>query len=78
MIRQFSCAMADFLLRFRPPMFICGFIALLVALPGFAKDKADLLIVHGTVVTMDAQRRVIDDGAIAVLGDSIVAVGKSS
>jgi 5-methylthioadenosine/S-adenosylhomocysteine deaminase len=78
MIRQFSCAMTDFLLRFRPPMFICSFVALLVALPGFAKDKADLLIVHGVVVTMDAQRRVIDDGAIAVLGDSIVAVGKSS
>src|SRR6202041_2287221 len=78
MIRQFCCAMTDFLLRFRPPMFICSFVALLVALPGFARDKADLLIVHGTVVTMDPQRRVIDDGAIAVLGDSIVAVGKSA
>ena len=27
---------------------------------------------------MDAQRRVIDDGAVAILGDSIVAVGKSA
>jgi 5-methylthioadenosine/S-adenosylhomocysteine deaminase len=40
-----------------------------------AKEKADLLIMGGTVVTMDAQRRVIADGAVAVRGDSIVAVG---
>jgi 5-methylthioadenosine/S-adenosylhomocysteine deaminase len=40
-----------------------------------AKEKADLLVVGGTVVTMDAQRRVIEDGAIAVRGDSILAVG---
>ena len=78
MIRQFCCAMTDFLLRFRSPVFICSFVALLAALPSFAKDKADLLVVHGTVVTMDAQRRIIDDGAVAVLGDSIVAVGKSA
>ena len=78
MIRQFCCAMLGFLLRFRSPVLICSFVALLAALPGFAKDKADLLVVHGTVVTMDAQRRVIDDGAVAILGDSIVAVGKSA
>src|SRR5271168_987299 len=41
----------------------------------FAKEKADLLITGGTVITMDAQRRVIDDGAVAIRGDSIVAVG---
>jgi 5-methylthioadenosine/S-adenosylhomocysteine deaminase len=40
-----------------------------------AKEKVDLLITGGTVVTMDAQRRVIEDGAVAVRGDSIVAVG---
>ncbi len=36
----------------------------------------DLLISGGTVVTMDAQRRVIEDGAVAIQGDSIVAVGQ--
>jgi 5-methylthioadenosine/S-adenosylhomocysteine deaminase len=36
----------------------------------------DLLITGGIVVTMDAQRRVIEDGAVAVRGDSIVGVGK--
>src|SRR6202041_1693378 len=59
-------------------VFICGLILLLAVSPSYARDKADLLIVHGTVVTMDAHRRVIDDGAIAVLGDSILAVAKSS
>lgn len=38
------------------------------------KQKVDLIVAGGTVVTMDAERRVIDDGAVAVTGDSIVAV----
>jgi 5-methylthioadenosine/S-adenosylhomocysteine deaminase len=36
-------------------------------------DDADLLI-EGTVITMDPDRRVIRDGAVAVSGDRIVAV----
>lgn len=36
----------------------------------------DTLIAGATIVTMDAERRVITDGAVAILGDSIVAVGK--
>jgi 5-methylthioadenosine/S-adenosylhomocysteine deaminase len=39
------------------------------------REKVSLLIEGGTVVTMDASRRVIDDGAIAVRGDTIVEVG---
>ncbi|MBI3949068.1 MAG: amidohydrolase [Acidobacteria bacterium] len=39
---------------------------------------ADLLIDNGLVVTMDKDRRVIKNGAVAVLGDRIVGVGKSS
>jgi len=38
-------------------------------------EKADLLVTNGTVVTMDGQRRVIEDGAVAVKDDSIIAVG---
>lgn len=36
----------------------------------------DLFISGGTVVTMDAEFRVIEDGAVAVEGDSITGVGK--
>jgi 5-methylthioadenosine/S-adenosylhomocysteine deaminase len=50
-------------------------VALLFSPTAFAKDKVDLLVTGGTVVTMDAQRRVIEDGAVAIRGDSIVAVG---
>ncbi|MGH9712528.1 MAG: amidohydrolase family protein [Candidatus Acidiferrales bacterium] len=50
-------------------------IALLFVLSAAAKEKVDVLVTGGTVVTMDAQRRVIVDGAVAVRGDSIVAVG---
>src|ERR1700722_8389578 len=38
----------------------------------------DLFVKGGTVVTMDAEFRVIEDGAVAIEGDSIVAVGKRS
>ncbi len=36
---------------------------------------ADLIVTGGTVITMDAARRVIPDGAVAVTGERIVAVG---
>ena len=39
------------------------------------RRQVDLLILGGTVVTMDGTRRVIDDGGIAVTGGRIVAVG---
>jgi 5-methylthioadenosine/S-adenosylhomocysteine deaminase len=35
----------------------------------------DLLITGGTVVTMDKARRVIENGAVVIRGDKIVAVG---
>jgi 5-methylthioadenosine/S-adenosylhomocysteine deaminase len=38
----------------------------------------DILIQHGVVVTMDGTRRVIEDGAVAIKGDRIVAVGTSA
>ncbi len=40
--------------------------------------SVDLLITGGTIVTMDADRRVIENGFIAVRGDSIVAIGPSA
>jgi 5-methylthioadenosine/S-adenosylhomocysteine deaminase len=56
-------------------LFICGCIGLLFSKPASAKEKADLLVTGGTIVTMDAQRRVIEDGTVAVRGEGIVAVG---
>ena len=38
----------------------------------------DLLIVGGTVVTMDKDRRLIENGAIAIDKDKIVEVGSSA
>ncbi len=38
---------------------------------------AELLLVHGTVVTVDATRRIIEDGAVAIRDDRIVDVGTS-
>jgi 5-methylthioadenosine/S-adenosylhomocysteine deaminase len=38
----------------------------------------DLVVTHGTIVTMDPARRVIDDGVIAVNGDSIAFVGTAA
>ena len=43
-----------------------------------AIENADLLIVGGTIVTMDETRRVIENGAIAVVKDKIAAVGTTA
>src|ERR1051325_8801390 len=39
------------------------------------RQPAELLVVGGTIVTMDQTRRVIEDGGIAVSGGRIVAIG---
>jgi 5-methylthioadenosine/S-adenosylhomocysteine deaminase len=39
-------------------------------------EPCDVLIDGGTVITMDAERRVLADGAIAIRGSDIVAVGR--
>jgi 5-methylthioadenosine/S-adenosylhomocysteine deaminase len=55
------------------PLILC---ALLFAGAARAqRERADLLITGGTVVTMDPARRVVEDGAVAVRGDIIIAVG---
>ncbi|MCW6535918.1 amidohydrolase family protein [Sphingomonas lycopersici] len=41
-------------------------------------EPADILITAGTIVTMDPARRVIDDGAVAIVGNRIAAVGTTA
>jgi 5-methylthioadenosine/S-adenosylhomocysteine deaminase len=38
----------------------------------------DLLLAHGTVVTMDPDRRIIEDGAVAITGDRIAAIASTA
>ncbi|MGC0775479.1 MAG: amidohydrolase [Candidatus Acidiferrum sp.] len=62
----------------------CAAIFLGGALRTFARPHAqakpanfvDLLITGGTVVTMDANRRIIENGYVIVKGDTILAVGE--
>ncbi len=56
-------------------------ISLLLIVPQaiFGQRKAvDLIISGGTIVTMDAAKRVIENGAVAVKNDKIVGVGTSA
>ena len=39
------------------------------------RERVDLIVSGGTIVTMDGARRVIDNGAIAVVHGRIVAIG---
>ena len=41
------------------------------------QEPVDLLINHGLVVTMDRERHLISDGAVAIADGAIVAVGKT-
>ena len=45
---------------------------------GSAKSKTDLIVAGGIFLTMDGPRTIYDDGAVAVKGDTIVAVGTRS
>ena len=46
--------------------------------PSTSPRQVDLLVLHAILVTMDGERRIILDGAIAVQGDRIAGVGKSA
>ena len=60
-------------------MFICVSLILMTMLPNATaqtrRQPVDLLVVGGTIVTMDQERRIIPDGGIAVSQGRIVAIG---
>ena len=55
------------------PFIVCAFLT-----SQMHKEKADLLINGGTVVTINASRTILDDGTIVIKGDGIIAVGPRS
>jgi cytosine/adenosine deaminase-related metal-dependent hydrolase len=52
-----------------------GALALLLAAPGCATEKADLVIKNAHILTMDGSKTAYENGVIAVVGDSIAAIG---
>ncbi|HEV7643477.1 MAG TPA: amidohydrolase [Pyrinomonadaceae bacterium] len=64
----------------RKTLFLLGlFTLLLLATSIFAqKTPVDMIVRGGTVVTMNAEKQVIENGAVAVKGGKIVAVGSSA
>jgi len=61
----------------RPALLTCLALALFGCGGSAAGDRerVDILITGGTVITMDSSRRVLEDGAVAITGDRIVAIG---
>lgn len=62
-------------------MHISRYVLIFSIFPMFAlaqpeKETADLVVTGGTVVTMDGARTIYQDGAVAIKGDTIVAVGE--
>ena len=65
-------------------VFVCVALVFFGAMKICAQEPAsakpanfvDLLITGGTVVTMDANRRIIENGYVIIKGDTIVAVGE--
>jgi 5-methylthioadenosine/S-adenosylhomocysteine deaminase len=50
-------------------------LASAASLAAASGERVDLLVTGGTVVTMDGELRVIENGAVAIRGERIVAVG---
>ncbi|MBL8186901.1 MAG: amidohydrolase [Acidobacteria bacterium] len=62
---------------------IVGLIVAMLVLSGQRRvvtsaTSIDLLIMGGTVVTMDGERRVFDNGFVAIRGERIIAVGDAA
>jgi 5-methylthioadenosine/S-adenosylhomocysteine deaminase len=56
-------------------VFVLPFLFLSFLSSQVAKEKVDLIVSGGIVVSMDGKRTIYEDGAVVVAGDSIVAAG---
>ena len=66
-------------MRFLSSVFSAAVLVLpLAALAQPALQRADLIITHGHVVTMNARREIIEDGAVVIRGSRIIAVGPAA
>src|SRR5215212_8359996 len=69
-------------LRLKKAVIIIFLILVLIAgiMPfcASAAERADIIIRGGTVVTMDGSFRIIENGAVAALGERIIAVGSAA
>ncbi len=67
-----------------PIIFIRSILAFaacaILLIPARAQNRTpiDLLLTHGRAVTMDPQRRIIADAAIAIEGDTILTIGPTT
>jgi 5-methylthioadenosine/S-adenosylhomocysteine deaminase len=59
-------------------LLVFTFLLIIPQLISAQKKTVDLIVSGGTIVTMDAQRRLIENGAVAVQKGEIVAVGTAS
>ncbi len=59
-------------------LFFVSFLLFLPQLTLAKKQTVDLIVRNGTVVTMDASKRLIENGAVVVDKDSIIAVGTAA
>jgi 5-methylthioadenosine/S-adenosylhomocysteine deaminase len=60
-----------------PLRFVLVAFGILLNVSAVARQRADLVVTGGTVVTQDAARRIIPNGAIAIARDRIVALGSA-
>ncbi len=74
-MKQIGRSIANLLAISVAAALLLSMCASLVSAQALTKEKVDLLITGGTVLTMDSVRLIIDDGAVAVKGDTIAAVG---
>lgn len=64
----------------RPAVLLLALLAAALLAPGgqaAAPERADLVITHAYVVTMDSSKRIFPDGAVVIIDGKIAAVGPS-